>query len=130
MDSNIIISALPFGGNPRKIFDLTSNDKIQCFTSDKAIEEIKEVLLNKFKLTIEEWTIVMEVLNEVLNIIPVVELPKVSKLRDMRDLHILAVAELCEPDYILSGDLDLLVLESYKDIPILKPSDFLAVFNN
>lgn len=46
--------------------------------------------------------------------------------RDPDDDHVLACAIVASADLIVSGDRDLLELNSYQGIPVLKPADALA----
>ena len=51
LDSNVFISALLFGGNPRLVFNLAISGKVDLVISEPILEEIFEVLLRpKFKL--------------------------------------------------------------------------------
>lgn len=127
LDTNIIISGLRFSGKPRHILELISAGQHSGFTSDVAIQEIETVLLKKFKVLPAEWIMISEALRDFLTVMPIQELPQVPELWDTRDVHILAAAELCAPDCIVSGDRDLLVLNQYKNIPIIKASDFIQL---
>lgn len=51
-----------------------------------------------------------------------------SDCRDPKDNKFLELAVSAKAHAIITGDLDLLVLHPYRDIPILKASDFLASF--
>jgi predicted nucleic acid-binding protein len=44
--------------------------------------------------------------------------------RDKDDLRILGLAKVEEPDYIITGDKDLLVLKQFEGIPIITPREF------
>jgi len=44
--------------------------------------------------------------------------------RDEDDIHILSLAEKIRPNYIITGDDDLLVLKKYRSIPILSLREF------
>ncbi len=125
VDANIIISALRFGGVPRQLLEAINKGDVAGFTSGITMQEIEEVLLRKFQVTPAEWMMIAEVLRDTLVVVPTSKVPKVTELRDTRDLHILASAELCSADYIISGDHDLLILGQYKSIPIMKASDFI-----
>ena len=49
LDTNVLISAIVFGGKPREILNLAIEGKIQFAVSAPIIEEIKDVLgRNKF----------------------------------------------------------------------------------
>lgn len=125
VDTNIIISGLRFGGVPRQILEAISRGIVSGVTSATAMQEIEDVLLRKFRVTTTEWMLIAEVLRDTLSIVPTTKVLTVSNLRDKRDIHILAAAELCAADYIISGDQDILVLGQYKNIPIIKASDFM-----
>ena len=50
---------------------------------------------------------------------------KVEDCRDPKDNFILECALEAQPDYIVTGDSDLLVLHPYKGIKIITPTKFL-----
>ena len=56
----------------------------------------------------------------------VVPTAQVTKCRDPKDNKFLEAALAAQADALVSGDEDLLVLTSFKDIPILRPAEFLA----
>jgi predicted nucleic acid-binding protein len=47
-----------------------------------------------------------------------------SSIRDAKDLYLLSLAETIQADYILTGDKDLLVLESHSQTQILTYSEY------
>jgi putative PIN family toxin of toxin-antitoxin system len=51
---------------------------------------------------------------------------KVTVCRNPKDDKFLEAALVAKADCIVSGDADLLVLNPFEDIPILRPSEFLA----
>ena len=122
LDSNIIISALRFGGPPRQIIELLQKGECVGIVSEEVMKEVEVVLFRKFKMLPSEWVLVTTVLRDFLVVVPTPELRSVPGLRDARDIHILAAAEQCAVDYVVSGDKDLLVLGHYKNIPIITAS--------
>ena len=52
-------------------------------------------------------------------------LSELGALRDLTDAFVLACAVAARADAIVSGDIDLSVLESFRDIPILTPAQCL-----
>ena len=48
IDTNIIISALNFGGKPKDVLELARKKKIQNITSPYILNEVENVLLKKF----------------------------------------------------------------------------------
>ncbi len=126
LDANILISGLRFNGAPRQVLDLCTQGKIIGLTSDKAYQEVKTALLTKFQLEPEEWLVVERGLRDTISVVPAVTIPEVAALRDKKDEHILAAAEISHADIIISGDKDLLILGSYKHIPIINVNRFLT----
>jgi putative PIN family toxin of toxin-antitoxin system len=51
---------------------------------------------------------------------------KVTACRDPKDDKLLEAALAAKADCIVSGDADLLVLNPFEDIPVLRPAEFLA----
>jgi putative PIN family toxin of toxin-antitoxin system len=56
----------------------------------------------------------------------VIPIRKVSACRDPKDDKFLEAALAGGADCIVSGDADLLVLTQFKNIPVLRPAEFLA----
>jgi len=44
--------------------------------------------------------------------------------RDIDDVKILGLSEIAKPDYIITGDKDLLVLKKFHSVPIITPREF------
>jgi len=53
IDTNIVISALNFGGNPKAVLELARRNRIQNTTSPFIINEVEKVLTQKFGWQIE-----------------------------------------------------------------------------
>ena len=53
------------------------------------------------------------------------EIPNVT--RDRKDDYLLAYAVVAQADYLVTGDMDLLVLDPVGPVRIVRPADFLAV---
>ena len=52
-----------------------------------------------------------------------------SPLRDVNDLYLLALADTTKADYILTGDKDLLILQSYNQTKIVTYNEFVQLFS-
>jgi len=48
LDTNVYISAIIFGGNPRAIIELCINNKVDTYTSSLILLEIAQKLQSKF----------------------------------------------------------------------------------
>jgi len=125
IDTNIYISALFWGGKPRKIIDLGREKNILLFISVDIEKEIAETLKVKFKLDEKE-------INKILFdfstfTIPVNVTQQINLISDDPDDNkFLECAVSCKADYIVSGDNHLLKLKKYAGIKILKSSQFLS----
>jgi putative PIN family toxin of toxin-antitoxin system len=124
-DTNVLISALLFGGVSDQVFLAGLRGEIQLITSDPLLKELERVLKNKFKLDVH---FVREVIDEVRNVAEVVE---VSSHIDVishpdEDNRVLECAVDGRADFIVTGDTrHILPLKEYRGIKILSPSEFI-----
>lgn len=65
----------------------------------------------------------MRMLGRIVEMVPI--LHAVHDCRDVRDNHILEVAVNGQAKVIVTGDEDLLVLNPFRGIPIMRPTDYL-----
>lgn len=132
VDVNVWISALLWQGLPRKIIQLAKNNQITIFASQSLFQELEITLRrNKFvskikslSLTVED---ILDATTEVLKFCPTISL-EVPELRDIKDNHILATAVSAKAEVLITGDQDLLVLNNFRGILIMNPTDFLKVY--
>ena len=104
LDTNILISALFFGGKPRKIFELVLEEEIVGITSSYIIFELKDVLRRrKFNIDEEKIEEVGKLLKKKFQIIsPTVQ---VNIIKDYHpDNKILALAIEAKADFLITGD--------------------------
>jgi putative PIN family toxin of toxin-antitoxin system len=124
-DTNVLISALLFGGVSDQVFLAGLRGEIQLITSDPLLKELERVLKNKSKLDVH---FVREVIDEVRNVAEVVE---VSSHIDVishpdEDNRVLECAVDGRADFIVTGDTrHILPLKEYRGIKILSPSEFI-----
>lgn len=123
LDTNVLISAFVFKGFAAKVFDYCIA-QTTIILSPWIIEELTDKLLNKFELDQTLFDEVQTLLLEKVTIVtPTNKIPQVC--RDKDDNHILQIAEFVKADFIITGDKDLLELNSYNTIPIINPRTFL-----
>jgi len=126
IDTNIYISAIFWGGKPRKVVDLGRGEKILIFSSSDIEKEIPEKLRTKFKLDEEEVNRIL--LDFSTFTIPVEVTKQIQAVTDdPDDDKFIECAICCNADYIVSGDRHLLNLKEYAGIKILKASEFLSI---
>jgi len=127
-DTNVIMSSIIFGGKPKKIIRLVIEGKIVPFISQSLQAELSEVLIKKFQFTTGKLKLLEEFIEENFKIVyPSISLDIVSDKDDNRVLET-AVEGKCQ--YIITGDNDLLNLNSYKEIKTLSPDKSLNIFKN
>jgi putative PIN family toxin of toxin-antitoxin system len=126
VDTNVVISALLFGGAPGKLIALWQSGAIKPITSKEIVDEYLRVFTYpKFKLSEEEinYLLYQEIL-PFFDIIDVLPGPQILE-KDPHDDKFLRCALEANVAYIISGDQHLLALKSYKEIKILSPLDFI-----
>lgn len=128
LDTNIIISAILFGGKPEKLIKLALAGKINLLISYDIIAETVFILRNKFKWSnyqVREVDLMLR--DTAILVAPLKRLSVVDE--DDADNRILECALEGKADYIISGDKKhLLRLESFKGIPIISADIFLKRF--
>jgi putative PIN family toxin of toxin-antitoxin system len=125
LDTNVLVSAIVFGGTPKKILFLILKGIVIGVISPALIAELSEVIHKKFPFSeadLEYWGKLMETDFELVK--PRTEL---SVTRDIDDNRVLEAALAGGCDYIVTGDEDLLILKKYKKIKILTPNEFIEM---
>ena len=125
LDTNIIISAIGFGGLPRNILELILVDKIKAVTSNILLAELEDVITKKFPNLAFEFELLNKKIRKNFQIVKPKEHLKV--VRDEDDNKVLEAAIEGKCQYIVTGDKDLLELDSFRGIKILTPEQFLKI---
>jgi len=126
IDTNVVVSALLFGGVPGKLLPLWKSGRIRVLASKEMIEEYLKVLAYpKFDLSEEEINYLLYQ-----EILPYFEIVRTKPgplivARDPSDDIFIRCAEAGKAHTIISGDQHLLNLKSYGKVSILTPSQFL-----
>jgi len=127
VDTNVIVSALVFGGVPRLVLELAQVGRCQLFYSEAIQVEVRRALGEKF-----DWSEARldEVLPALWNIgeliVPCNRVNAVSD--DPDDDRILECALSASADFVVLGDRHLLRLRTYKSISIVSPREFMETF--
>jgi len=130
IDTNVLVSAVLFGGSPENVLEKCRRDRCQAVASRAIVDEILRVLTYpKFKLTEKEIEYILY--REILPLFEIVtaEIKKQTVIAsDPSDDIFLHCAVAGGVDAIVSGDRHLLTLKSFEGIPIMGVSDFLLRF--
>ena len=124
IDTNVFISGIFFGGNPRKVLETILNGKVVGVASVQIIEEYREVVrrmiekkggkLNSTPLSL--FYAKLELIDGK---------TKVNVCRDPDDDKFLACAVDGAAYYVVSGDSDLLSIGEYRGVKIVTANEFL-----
>lgn len=126
LDTNIYISAIMFGGNPKNVLKLARTLEIKVFISPEILLEVSEKLHKKFKLTEEEVTKILRGISKITEIIqPKIKLDVVKE--DPSDNKVLECAVAANTNYMVTGDKHLLKLKRFEDMKIITPANLLKI---
>jgi uncharacterized protein len=131
IDTNLVLSALVFGGNTAKLRLAWQSGQLIPLASKATITELIRVLAYpKFKLTASEQE---DLLSDYLPFCETVlmpdVLPTIPECRDLMDVPFLVLALVGKADYLVTGDQDLLCLTDNFSCPIVKADQFFAINN-
>jgi putative PIN family toxin of toxin-antitoxin system len=128
LDTNVLISAIVFGGKPREILNRIIKGQIQFAISKDILNEMEGVLSGrKFQYPEQVIQVIRKAVEELGEfVIPKKKVKKIVK--DPDDNKILECALAAEADLIISGDIHLLELKQYKNIQIVSPSEYLKKY--
>ncbi|MBN2013809.1 MAG: putative toxin-antitoxin system toxin component, PIN family [Candidatus Altiarchaeota archaeon] len=130
-DTNVLVSALFWEGNERRVIHLAEEGEIELLISSGILEELKEVLWrDHFQLRLTDLnTRIDDVVNRLMSVSTLVDSTKRLNtiLEDPADNRVLECAVAGKADYIVSGDSHLLSLREFKGIKIIKAKNLLEI---
>jgi len=125
LDTNVLISAILFGGKPRQILEKAIRGEIRLCLSEPILEELKGVLQrSKFDYSPEMIQFILTELTAIADFVNPSETINIVA-EDPEDNRILECAIAANADYVISGDSHLLKLNKYFNIDILSAAAFL-----
>ncbi|WP_017293672.1 putative toxin-antitoxin system toxin component, PIN family [Geminocystis herdmanii] len=129
LDCNVIISAFLFKkSNPRFALEKAKNQGI-ILLSDSIIEELNNVIQReKFDRYIS-LNIRQQLLDNLITLAYIINPQEfINECRDVKDNKYLEeLAFSGNAEYIITGDNDLLILNPFREINIIKPEEFLSI---
>jgi len=123
-DSNVIISAIVFGGVPEVIIGLARDGRVDLYLSRFILEETASVL-NRPKFGWEQEDIA-EALRSFPYRVVATGRRRLSIARDPSDNRVLECAVASRAEFLITGDRHLLDVERYFRTRILTPRQFLV----
>lgn len=128
LDSGVWISALHFGGVPRRVLDYAI-ERATIALCESIAEEIRSILRRKFRWQVDEIEHSLADFRRDTRIVAVSGHLR-GVCRDPNDDMVLECAVVAGAEFIVTGDKDLLTLGSFRNIRILTPREFLSEFVN
>lgn len=125
LDTNVLISAVLFGGKPRQVLEKAIRGEVRLCISDPILDELKGVLQRpKFGYSPEMIQVILTELSGISDFVEAARTMNVV-LEDPEDNRILECAVEAEAKYIVTGDSHLLKLGKFRNIEILEPNALL-----
>jgi putative PIN family toxin of toxin-antitoxin system len=127
LDTNVLLSAIFFGGPPRLVLEAAIQGDYTLCLSESLIEEFRGVLCRpKFYFNTKEIeTIIAELLGIAELAEPTRRIRVVKNYPD--DDRVIECALTAEANFIVTGDNHLLQLKQYSGIQLINPEHFLKV---
>jgi hypothetical protein len=124
VDINVLVSGLLWKGNPSRLVDALLDGSATLCASAAILAEFEEVIQReKFQKRLKHTgRSVPEIISRFRAVALIVESPDIpvpSTLRDTDDIHVLACAAGACADGIVTGDNDLLSMQTFERMPIL-----------
>ena len=124
IDTNVVISGIFFGGNPRRILERVVEGELEAVATPEIVEEYREVVQEM--LSRKQGRLRTDALGAFIGRLRLIESQTlVDACRDPDDNAFLACAVDARASAIISGDKDLLDLETFRGVKILTAADFL-----
>lgn len=125
IDTNVYLSALIFGGNPRKVMETALLDGDIVIISEEIFTEMRKVISKKFPDFLVDYSAFEAVLRENTMCVPLGNI-SISVCRDPKDNMILETAVGGKCEFIITGDNDLLSLKTFQSIKIVSPKEWVS----
>jgi putative PIN family toxin of toxin-antitoxin system len=123
-DTNILISALMFGGLPGRFLDLALRQRFALVTSMALLDELDEKLRGKFAVSDGDALAIRAKLEDNVSLVgPDFELNAIPD--DPDDNRVLECALAGKADFVVSGDRHLLRIGNYEGIAIVTTRQFI-----
>ena len=123
VDTNVVISGVFFGGNPRKIVEAIVDGAINAYATAEIVDEYMEII--ESMIMRKQGKISLSILSPLFSSLKVIEgKTDIAICRDPDDDKFIECAVDAKALYIVSGDNDLLDIEAYDGIQIITAKEF------
>ncbi len=122
LDTNVLMSAFGTRGLCEAIYEVGLADH-DLITSDHILKELQKHLVGKFKMPRQRVSEIIALVREQAKVVKPAVVSKTA-CRDADDLPVLGTLLAGNADCLVTGDRDLLDLNSFEGKPILSPRAF------
>lgn len=133
-DTNLVVSAFVWGGNPEIILMAAREARVTLYTSPALIAELEDILSRKksAKALSRVGSTPAQLVSDYLALAQLVRPVAVPRVvpNDIDDDQVIAAAVTANADLIVSGDGDLIGMKQYQGIPILTAARAVERINN
>lgn len=126
LDTNVVVSALGFGGPPLEALLRSLDDDVRLLASEETLGELERVMTyDHLPFTSADRVQLLSILRREADILG--PDATVAVVRDSDDDKFLELALDGGAEYVVSGDRDLLSLDSFEGVEIVSPDEFVAI---
>lgn len=129
-DTNVLISAFVAEGVCSKLLVRARKRQFHLTTCPFILGEFQNILRGKLKATKAEIESVLHLLHEAAQSVVHPEHIAAGTCRDSDDDNVLDCLIASGADYLVTGDADLLTLQTFAGKPIIRPRDFEMLFSD
>jgi putative PIN family toxin of toxin-antitoxin system len=122
LDTNVLVSALHFGGRPRRLLDDILRGDHTLIIGPAILHELEAVLVETCGWASDRAAAMRAELEVIAEVVTPVGIPHVC--RDPDDDQTLAIAVIGMVDALVTGDADLLALGAHRGVNISSIADF------
>ncbi|MBJ7610538.1 MAG: putative toxin-antitoxin system toxin component, PIN family [Candidatus Dormibacteraeota bacterium] len=122
LDTNVLVSALHFGGRPRRVFESVLRGRHRLVIGPAILSEFEAVLVKTCAWDAARAGAVRGELEALADSVVPVEVPDVC--RDPDDNEVLAIAAVGRAEVIVTGDVDLLALGAFEGVSVMTVAEF------
>jgi uncharacterized protein len=134
LDTNVLVSAFLWEGIPGRLIELAGESEIEIYTSRDLLDELSEVLHRKKLAKSVQATgfTAAELVKHYQRLAFRVTTRQLTQRisRDADDDQILACALAAKADMIVTGDKDLIILDTFRNMPIVTAAQAVRILGS
>jgi putative PIN family toxin of toxin-antitoxin system len=124
LDTNVLISALFWGGRPGEVVAAAVAGRFRAVTSPELLAEFETVMVEDFGLPPDRAILALVDVLSYSHVVLPVSVDDIT-IRDITDAKVVACAIAGDADFIVTGDRDLLALRGVRSVAVLTVRAFL-----